>query len=114
MNENAFEELPSDWTPLLDESELIDGKLAGVRADGAPVLLVATSGDLHAIGDRCSHRGCLLHEGRLNPDATVTCPCHGSTFRLDGSIVRGPATAPQPRLQTRTNDGEVEVRADPG
>jgi hypothetical protein len=32
-----------------------------------------------------------------------------STFRLDGSIVKGPATAAQPSFKVRTNAAVVEV-----
>jgi nitrite reductase/ring-hydroxylating ferredoxin subunit len=32
-------------------------------------------------------------------------------FRLeDGSIVRGPATAPEPAFDVRVNEGQIEVR----
>jgi nitrite reductase/ring-hydroxylating ferredoxin subunit len=111
VNQTAFDAAPADWTPVLDESELgEDGELNGARVNGVAVLLVRRHGHVYAVADRCSHRGCLLHEGELNRDDTVTCPCHGSTFRLDGSIVKGPATSPQPRLQARTNDGQVEVK----
>jgi nitrite reductase/ring-hydroxylating ferredoxin subunit/uncharacterized membrane protein len=113
VNQTAFEEAPEDWTAVIDESALAEAELTGVRADGTDVVLVRAAGRIHAIADRCSHRGCPLHEGRLNADQTITCPCHGSTFRLDGSIVKGPATAPQPRLQVRTSGGKVEVRRSP-
>jgi nitrite reductase/ring-hydroxylating ferredoxin subunit len=62
------------------------------------------------LADRCSHRGGPLHEGRVH-DGQVTCPWHWSTFRLDdGSILQGPATAPQPCYDVRVHDGAVDVR----
>lgn len=110
VNQTVFEDVPEDWTAVTEESRLEDGELVGARAGGAGVLLVRRAGHVHALVDRCSHRGCALHRGTLNDDDTVTCPCHGSTFRLDGSIVKGPATSPQPSLAVRTTpDGVVEV-----
>jgi len=41
----------------------------------------------------------------------VTCPWHGSVFRLDdGTVVRSPATAPQPVYETRISGDDVQVR----
>jgi nitrite reductase/ring-hydroxylating ferredoxin subunit len=109
VNQTAFEEAPPDWTPVLEEAQLEESTLVGVRANGVGVLLVRKDGRTYALADRCSHRGCALHEGQLGDD-TVTCPCHGSTFRLDGSVAKGPATAPQPTFDVRTMEGTVEVR----
>ena len=109
VNQTAFEDVPDQWTAVLDESRLEEGRLIGAQAGGVGVLLVRRVGRVHALADRCSHRGCALHRGRLNDDDTVTCPCHGSTFRLDGSIVKGPATAAQPSFKVRTNERVVEV-----
>ena len=110
VNQTAFAEAPSEWTPVLDETRLEEGKPTAGRANGLAVVLLRKGQHLYALADRCSHRGCSLHEGALNPDETLTCPCHGSTFRLDGSIVKGPATSPQPAFDVRTNDGNVEIR----
>jgi nitrite reductase/ring-hydroxylating ferredoxin subunit len=110
VNQTAFEDPPEQWTAVLGEDGLEEGKLTAAQADGVPVLLVRKEGRLYGLIDRCSHRGCPLHEGELKDDAVV-CPCHGSTFRLDGSIVKGPATSPQPALQVRVESGKVEVRA---
>jgi nitrite reductase/ring-hydroxylating ferredoxin subunit len=110
VNQTAFEDPPDQWTAVLGEDGLEEGKLTGAQADGVTVLLVRQQGRLYGLIDRCSHRGCPLHEGELKDDAVV-CPCHGSTFRLDGSIVKGPATSPQPALQVRVESGKVEVRA---
>ena len=97
------------WTAVLGEDGLEESKLTGAQADGVAVLLVRKDGRLYGLIDRCSHRGCPLHEGELKDDAVV-CPCHGSTFRLDGSILKGPVTSPQPALQVRVESGKVEVR----
>jgi nitrite reductase/ring-hydroxylating ferredoxin subunit/uncharacterized membrane protein len=112
VNQNAFEAAPSEWTAVVTEAKLGEGRtLTRARANGLAIVLVRTGAQLHALADRCSHRGCSLREGRLNDDGTLTCPCHGSTFRLDGSIVKGPATSPQPAFDVRTSDGAVEIRA---
>jgi nitrite reductase/ring-hydroxylating ferredoxin subunit len=66
---------------------------------------------VYALDSTCSHMGGPLEEGTIS-DGCVTCPWHGSTFRFaDGSIVRGPASTPEPRYQTRIQDGRIEVRA---
>jgi nitrite reductase/ring-hydroxylating ferredoxin subunit/uncharacterized membrane protein len=114
VNQTAFEDLPANWTPVVDDDALEEGKLTQAHAGAVALLLVRRSGRVHALADRCSHRGCSLHGGRLNEDGTVTCPCHGSAFRLDdGSIAKGPATAPQPTLEVRSNGGTLEVRQMP-
>jgi nitrite reductase/ring-hydroxylating ferredoxin subunit/uncharacterized membrane protein len=111
VNQTAFESPPDEWAPVLDESDLEPDRLVGAQVDGLNVLLVREGERIHALSDRCSHRGCSLHEGEL-ADGAVTCPCHGSTFRLaDGSIVKGPATAPQPTFDVRTREGVVQIRA---
>jgi nitrite reductase/ring-hydroxylating ferredoxin subunit/uncharacterized membrane protein len=114
VNQTAFENVPSEWTFALDEAQLEDGKPVGARANGLAVVLVGEGERLYALADRCSHRGCSLHQGKLNADETLTCPCHGSTFRLDGSIVKGPATSPQPAFDVRRNEGKIEIRGRSG
>ncbi|MFJ2651362.1 Rieske 2Fe-2S domain-containing protein [Streptomyces sp. NPDC087420] len=84
------------------------------RLVGEVALLVVreAGGHINVLADRCSHDSGPLSQGTL-ADGCVTCPWHGSVFRLsDGWNVRGPATSPQPSFETRTaDDGTVEVRA---
>lgn len=56
----------------------------------------------------CPHLGCSYN---FNPQArTFDCPCHGSRFRLDGSVLHGPATAPLAHLSwTRVADDEIAL-----
>ena len=112
-NQTAFDEGPGDWTEV-DTSGLQDATPAGVVAGDTPVLLVRHRGHLHAMHDRCSHRGCLLSDGALDGEV-IECGCHGSRFRLgDGSIERGPATSPQPVYEVREQGGRTEVRLPQG
>jgi nitrite reductase/ring-hydroxylating ferredoxin subunit/uncharacterized membrane protein len=104
---------PSDWTAVLDAAELAEGAPRVVRADDTEILLVREGNRLHALWASCTHEGGPLAEGSF-ADGCVTCPWHGSTFRLaDGHVVRGPAAASQPVYETRVTDGKVEVRAAP-
>ena len=104
---------PSSWTLVLDAADLAEGAPRVVRADDTEVLLVRDGGGLHALWASCTHECGPLAEGRF-ADGNVTCPWHGSTFRLaDGKVVRGPAAASQPVYETRVVDGKIEVRAAP-
>jgi len=105
---------PSSWTPVLEEAELEDGRPRVVRAGDTEVLLVREGNRLHALWASCTHECGPLAEGRF-ADGNVTCPWHGSTFRLaDGKVVRGPAAASQPVYETRVTDGgKIEVRTAP-
>jgi Rieske Fe-S protein len=49
-------------------------------------------GKTHVFAINCSHLGCPI---ALNAtDRTFDCPCHGSRFHLDGTVLHGPAPAP--------------------
>lgn len=110
VNQNAFDQLPDVWTAVLDEADLPERELAVGRGAWFAVLLYRADGRIFAMLDRCSHRGCGLHRGTTDGE-TVTCPCHGSRFRLeDGALVKGPATAPQVPFEARIREGKVEVR----
>jgi nitrite reductase/ring-hydroxylating ferredoxin subunit/uncharacterized membrane protein len=101
---------PKDFFPVLAEAELSDNELRRVDADGAPVLLVRQGMRIYAIAETCSHRGGPLSEGKLQ-DTIVRCPWHGSCFSLeDGRVVNGPSVHPQPVLEVRVRDGQIEVR----
>jgi nitrite reductase/ring-hydroxylating ferredoxin subunit/uncharacterized membrane protein len=104
---------PREWTAVLDAAELAEGAPRVVRADDTEILLVREGNRLHALWASCTHEGGPLAEGSF-ADGCVTCPWHGSTFRLaDGHVVRGPAAASQPVYEARVTDGKVEVRAVP-
>ena len=110
VNKTADRNGPTKWTPALSENDLPDGGQRKVDIAGVSLLLHRAGTQIHALDSMCSHMGGPLDEGKI-ADGCVTCPWHGSTFRLnDGSVVRGPASHPQPAYETRLNDGQIEVR----
>lgn len=111
VDTTVFQHLPAEWTDAAAESEVPpEGAVTGVEVAGVPILLARRSGDVVAMAARCTHRGGPLPDGEVR-DGCVTCPWHGSSFSLDDGTVRsGPATRPQPTLETRIRDGRVEVR----
>jgi nitrite reductase/ring-hydroxylating ferredoxin subunit/uncharacterized membrane protein len=111
VDHTVFDTPPTEWTRVARESDLVTDTPALANAAGYGVLLYRHAGMVHAIGARCTHAGGPLDEGEVDGDLCVTCPWHGSRFRLaDGSVVAGPATAPEPAFEVRVTDGNVEVR----
>jgi nitrite reductase/ring-hydroxylating ferredoxin subunit/uncharacterized membrane protein len=109
-NQTAFDPGPDDWTRAADAAQLPEGRPTRIVVQDTPVLMLRDGDRVFALHDRCSHRGCSLSEGMVEGDL-VECACHGSRFDLrDGSVRRGPASAPQPSFQVRERDGVLEIR----
>ena len=78
--------------------------------------LVRDRGTLRAFAITCPHLGCSYNydDGLRH----FLCPCHGSQFALDGSILHGPATAPLSHLTwspgPAVNEIEIEGESLPG
>ena len=112
--QTAFDPGNEEWTNVGPAEAATAGQPHRVLAGDTPVLVVRHDHGIHAIHDRCSHRGCSLAEGELDGD-TVVCGCHGSRFALsDGAIINGPATAPQPAFEVCEQEGSLEVRRKTG
>ena len=59
---------------------------------------------LHYFAINCSHLGCSYV---LNStDKTFDCPCHGSRFHLDGTVLHGPASAPLSNLTAQSDPAD--------
>jgi nitrite reductase/ring-hydroxylating ferredoxin subunit/uncharacterized membrane protein len=110
VDQTAFEAPPDEWTPVLRDAELPEGEARYAEVGGVGVLVARLDGELHALSNRCNHRGGPLDEGEI-AGGCVTCPWHKSRFRLsDGSVEQGPAAYPQPVWGIRSDDGVIEVK----
>jgi glycine/D-amino acid oxidase-like deaminating enzyme/nitrite reductase/ring-hydroxylating ferredoxin subunit len=75
----------------IDDVGLGEGKI--VRIEGKPVAVSRDErGALSACSATCTHLGCLVHWN--DAEHTWDCPCHGSRFNTDGSLIAGPAETP--------------------
>ena len=110
VDHTAGESGVTEWTDIGALRDLPMREPVRRRVGDADVLLYRSGSTVRALSATCSHLGGPLDEGRIDDDC-VTCPWHGSTFSLvDGSVVRGPATAPQPAYEVRVVGRTVQIR----
>jgi cytochrome b6-f complex iron-sulfur subunit len=93
---------------ILSESPGTRALVAGLA--GEPTYLtVQDNQTLDPIGlvDNCTHLGCTFP---WNPAAQqFQCPCHGSLYGADGSVVRGPAPLPLKLVQVSVVDNQILI-----
>jgi glycine/D-amino acid oxidase-like deaminating enzyme/nitrite reductase/ring-hydroxylating ferredoxin subunit len=80
----------------LDEIASGDGKI--VRVQGRRVAAYRDeNGRLHTVSPICTHMGC--HVAFNSTEKSWDCPCHGSRFSVDGSVLDGPANTALERIK---------------
>jgi nitrite reductase/ring-hydroxylating ferredoxin subunit/uncharacterized membrane protein len=113
VDRTAGQVFPKDFVAVLAESKLADSTPTRAMYEGVPILLVRRGQKIFAIAETCSHFSGPLSEGKLVGDSIV-CPYHASRFALgDGRVLDGPAVHPQPCLEVRVQNGQIEVRKVP-
>ncbi|MHB1353827.1 MAG: FAD-dependent oxidoreductase [Thiobacillus sp.] len=90
-----------------EASSIPPGSGAIVKTQGRNVALYRDpAGGLHAVSAACTHLGCIVHWNAL--EKSWDCPCHGSRFGTDGSVIEGPALATlEPVDLARSGDAEI-------
>jgi menaquinol-cytochrome c reductase iron-sulfur subunit len=58
-----------------------------------------------AFAPQCTHLGCAYHWDERNKE--FLCPCHTSTFGLDGSVLTGPAPRALDRYMTKIEGNKL-------
>jgi cytochrome b6-f complex iron-sulfur subunit len=69
---------------------------------GHPNMLVLKSdGTMNAVSILCTHVCCECEY--IQSSKVLSCPCHGSLFSIDGTLLRGPANADLPTILFTTD-----------
>ena len=110
----------SDFVPAADLAQLTVGKPEEVvfrrtRVDGWRVLnekstaWVVRKDDQNVVAftPQCTHLGCAYHWDEK--DNNFLCPCHTSTFSIDGKVLSGPAPRPLDRYVTKIDQGKILI-----
>jgi glycine/D-amino acid oxidase-like deaminating enzyme/nitrite reductase/ring-hydroxylating ferredoxin subunit len=80
-----------------------DGRV--VRVDGQPVAVFKKpDGRLEIVSAVCTHLGCVVNFN--GTEKTWDCPCHGSRFATDGTVLHGPAVEALAPHDLDTHDKE--------
>ncbi len=90
---------PAPATALAKTADVPVG--SGVIVDDI-VVTQPTAGVFEAFSTVCPHAGCNVSKVT---DGLISCPCHGSKFKLDGTVAEGPAKKP---LETKV----IKVQGD--
>ena len=71
-----------------------NGKIIGAYRDQA--------GAVHGVSLTCTHLGCTVRWNAA--ETTWDCPCHGSRFGHDGTVLQGPAVRDLRRFDVSVED----------
>jgi nitrite reductase/ring-hydroxylating ferredoxin subunit len=69
---------------------------------GRSVAIYKEESGIYAISLVCTHLGCIVKA----TEAGFDCPCHGSKFTKDGSVLKGPAPKALPWLEVKPAGGD--------
>jgi Rieske Fe-S protein len=85
----------------LDSLDDLEAGCGAIVRDGASKIAAFRdeSGKLYLRSAACTHLGCHLHWNSL--ERCWDCPCHGSHFAVDGSVLNGPAIMPLDEVEMK-------------
>ncbi|MGB3615086.1 MAG: ubiquinol-cytochrome c reductase iron-sulfur subunit [Elainellaceae cyanobacterium] len=89
-------------------AELDEGSISSKNFQGEQVAVVraADAQGVVAVNSLCTHQGCsVAWDGE-----TFACPCHGSKFSPDGSVLEGPASEPLGTYEAKIDGDRVLVK----
>lgn len=94
--------------PIKNVDDVPRGQGSLVELDGDKMAVYRDEQDrLHVFSAACTHLKCIVHWNQ--DEKSWDCPCHGSRFRYDGSVIEGPAIAPLRRHNPSAASDDVDL-----
>ena len=82
---------PEVRLPLMNVGETVAAQASLVSGLVTPIAVTRLSEtEVTAVSRVCTHQACTVGLP-ATPGAVMECPCHGSQYRANGQLVRGPA-----------------------
>ena len=105
--------LPEDGTPAKFEvvqEKVVDAWTTYKDVPVGAVYLTKKGKEVIAFNLKCPHLGCAIDYRKQSND--YFCPCHNSSFALDGSITteNSPSPRPMDTMETKVEKGQVWIR----
>jgi len=106
------------WYSTADRTELRERLLRKIKipADTPEgisfydsVIVSKEGTDIEVFSSKCTHLGWRINKME---EGHLTCPCHGSQFAADGSVIRGPANKSLEKLPFEINPKTGEITVD--
>jgi nitrite reductase/ring-hydroxylating ferredoxin subunit len=100
------------WRAVGASVDLPDGGAMAFDLGSVNGFVHRTDAQLEAVSGVCTHQGCKLWLDA--PESRLRCPCHSTSFSLEGATVTHQlpvAPPPLPKFQVREINGVIEVFA---
>lgn len=103
----AVDELPADHPTQLDHVTTIRDGWLETTSHKAVWAVKQSQGEVTVFSPICTHLGCGY---RWDDTAQkFLCPCHGSSYDMNGRVLGGPAPRPLDRLPAKVEQGRLLV-----
>lgn len=86
-------------------SEIPEGEGVAGQIGLVFVAVRKSEGAISVLENVCTHMGC--HTAWNSKEQIWDCPCHGSRYHADGTVLRGPAPLPLPHLDFHVEGDEI-------
>ncbi len=97
------------WIRAGSVAELPSGSVMEVISGGASYAVCNASGEVHAIGGTCPHRGGPLGQGGLDAEGILCCPWHAWEFDCrTGADPRNPEIS-VPKYPVRIDGDDILI-----